>query len=252
MARNVAIIQARFGATRLPGKVLAKLCGREVLARVIDRVALARRLDEVVVATTDRSTDDPVADFASRCGTAVFRGNEQDVLGRFYAAATEYKATTIVRVNADNPLIDGRFIDPLISVVDGGDADYVSYRAGDKPVMLTALSFFAEAVTLACLERANREIVDPFHREHVTLGVYTAPERFRVHWLPCPSFCNDPQLRLTLDTVDDFGVLEEVIAALGDQADKASAEEIVRIVSQRPELLIRMAAANNSQPKSTK
>lgn len=251
MARNVAIIQARYGATRLPGKVLCKLGGREVLGRVIDRMALATRLDDVVVATTDRSIDDPVAGFASTCGTSVFRGSENDVLGRFHAAATTFKASTIVRVNADNPLIDGRYIDDLLSAIADGGSDYVSYRAGEKPVMLTALSFFAEAITKECLDRANREIVDPFAREHVTLGIYKAPDRFRVRWLACPPFCDDARLRFTLDTPEDLAILDHVITALGTHAKAATAEEVVRLVNEHPDWLDHMATANETQPKST-
>lgn len=251
MARNVAIIQARYGATRLPGKVLIKIAGREVLGRVIDRVGLGRGVDQIVIATTDRSLDDPVARFAESCGVPIFRGSEHDVLGRFYAAAKAFDATTIVRVNADNPLIDGRYIDDLIAAIDGGGVDYVSFRAGDRPVMLTALSFFAEAMTFACLERADRAIVELFHREHVTLGIYTAPDRFRVRWLTCPPFCDAKALRFTLDTVDDLAILEDVITALGDEAGTATAEDVVKLVSQRPDWLQRMSAANAAQPKTT-
>jgi spore coat polysaccharide biosynthesis protein SpsF len=250
MAHNAAIIQARYGATRLPGKVLTKIAGREVLGRVIDRIRTARRIDRVVVATTDAPADDAVAEFAAACGVDVFRGSEQDVLGRFHAAATAFAATTVVRVNADNPLIDGRYCDDLVAAISEGGADYVSFRAGQRPVMLTALSFFAEAMTFDCLDRANREVADSFQREHVTLGIYTAPERFRVRWLACPPLFEDQRLRFTLDTPDDLAMLNEVIAALGEQSSTATAEEIVRLVARRPDWLERMAAANAAQPKS--
>ena len=180
-----------------------------------------------------------------------FRGSEEDVLGRFSAAAETFDATHVVRVNADNPLVDPRYIDRLLEAAIVTGADYTSYRRADsKPVMLTAVSFFTEVVGRSCLQRANDEIVDPFQREHVTLGIYTRPDLFKVHWLDLPATCNDHRLRFTLDTAEDLELLRDVFNYLGKNAIAATAEEIVHAASAHPWWLDTMAKLNATNPKS--
>ncbi len=104
MSPTVAIIQAMFNSSRLPGKILRLLRGRTVLARVVERVSRTRGLDAIVVATTTRRYDDATASEAERAGVTVFRGSEQDVLGRYAGSARQAGAATIVRVTADCPL----------------------------------------------------------------------------------------------------------------------------------------------------
>jgi spore coat polysaccharide biosynthesis protein SpsF len=235
----------------LPGKVLLPLANRVVLRWVLDRLARATRLDEIVVATSDAASDDLLADRCMQWGVGCFRGSEADVLGRFAAAATDAGADWIVRVNADNPLVDPHYADALVAAAVDRHVDYASFRRGDgRPVMLTALSFFLEIVSRDCLDRAAREITDPFLREHVTLGIYQCPQRFDVHWLDVPSCCNDPDLRFTLDTPDDLELLGEMFLALGDDALTVTAEDAVRLVAGRPDWRARMAALNRTNPKS--
>ncbi len=240
-------------STRLPGKMLLPLGGKCVLRHVLDRLARARCLGAVVVATSEHATDDRLADACREWDVPVFRGSESDVLGRFVAAARAFDAAQIVRVNADNPLIDPRFLDQLVGDAREHGGDYVSYRRGDgRPVMLTALSFFAETVTRGCLERSDRQITDPFEREHVTVGIYNRPEAFAVRWLEVPEFCNDARLRFTVDTPVDLELLRKVFAALGDRAALAGAAEVVRLASGRPEWLATMASLNAENPKVNK
>ena len=247
---TIAIVQARVGSTRLPGKVLTAIGDRPLLRWVLDRLAGSRRLDGIVVATSTAAQDDVIAQRCGEWGAAVFRGSESDVLGRFAGAADAFHASTIVRVNADNPLIDPAYIDQLVAAMADSGVDYASYRRADgRPVMLTALSFFAEAVSRQCLDRAAREITDPFEREHVTLGIYRRPDRFDLQWLDVPEFCNDARLRFTLDTPDDLALLREVIGSLGDRAAAAGAAEIVAHVCSRPQWLETMTRLNDSNPK---
>ena len=112
--KTVAIIQARLGATRLPGKVLKTLGGKSVLAQVIARVRTCPQLDGVVVATTDQPADTAVADEARKCGAAIFRGSADDVLSRYHGAAQRETADVIVRVTADCPLYDGSLLDRML------------------------------------------------------------------------------------------------------------------------------------------
>ena len=106
----VAIIQARMGSTRLPGKVMKELAGETVLARVVNRTRRATLLDEVVVATTSAARDDVIVDECRRLGVPCFRGDENDVLDRYYQCARQFHAETIVRITSDCPLIDPHLI----------------------------------------------------------------------------------------------------------------------------------------------
>lgn len=129
--RTAAIIQARMGSTRLPAKVLLLLAGRPVLEHVVQRVRSSRLVDEVIVATTNRSQDDVIVAECQRLGVTCFRGSEADVLSRYYFAATEAAAETIVRVTSDCPLFDGAILSQMLerffdAQTSGRKLDYLS------------------------------------------------------------------------------------------------------------------------------
>ncbi|MHC4526066.1 MAG: cytidylyltransferase domain-containing protein [Planctomycetota bacterium] len=248
--RKIGIIQARLGSTRLPGKVLLKLNDKSVLKWVIDRSSNSGQLDEIVVATSISPADDKIANCCMKWRVPCFRGSENDVLGRFADAAEKHEADIVVRINADNPLIDPEYIDGLIEHIIAGKHDYVSYQtSAGKPIMLTALSFFAEALNRSCLNKADEFIKDPFEREHVTLGIYKRPDVFNVKFLPIPEFCDHSDIRLTLDTQGDFNVLQKIVAALGKNADSSDSRDVIELLQHRPDLLNMMAEQNACNPK---
>jgi glutamate-1-semialdehyde 2,1-aminomutase/spore coat polysaccharide biosynthesis protein SpsF len=162
--KTVAIIQARMSSSRLPGKVLAEVGGRPMLARVVERVSRAGEVDLVVVATSTSPADDAVAQFCRDHGVECFRGDEQDVLDRFYQTAKAHHARTIVRITADCPLIDPRIIDRVVRTLQQENADYASNT--DPPTFPDGLD--VEAFTFAALEKAWREARKAVEREHVT------------------------------------------------------------------------------------
>jgi spore coat polysaccharide biosynthesis protein SpsF (cytidylyltransferase family) len=228
----VAIVQARMGSTRLPGKVLADLGGRPLLEHVIRRVALSVLTDEVWVATTERKDDDILAALARETGASVFRGAESDVLGRYAGTAKAASADVCVRVTADCPLIDAEIVDRVIDAfLDApAGADYASNRL--KPGFPRGLD--TEVFTVEALGIADREATLPFDRSHVTTYLYRHPERFRLLDVE-----NDEDLsswRWTVDEADDLRFVRAVIAALGP-GERAGFREIRALLRRRPELL---------------
>ena len=126
MTRCVAIIQARSGSSRLPGKVLLPLGETTALGLMVHRVKKAEKISEIIIATTENTDDDVLCDEARKLGVSIFRGDEQDVLSRFYHAALETEASVIVRLTADCPLMDGQLIDSALTEFFASDYDYFS------------------------------------------------------------------------------------------------------------------------------
>lgn len=225
--KTVAIIQARIGATRLPGKVLKKLCGRTVLDHVILRVRRARRVDGVIVATTTELRDDPVIAECEHLNVPSFRGSEQDVLGRYFGAAQASGAEAVVRVTADCPLFDGTVLDEMLAVFSGSAADYLSnVQRRTFPRGLDA-----EIFTFAALSRAHQEATHPHEREHVTPYIYQHPERFRLSSFEGPEDLSAH--RWTLDTPDDWRFIQSVYGTL---CDNFSTADVLKLLRDQPEL----------------
>ena len=124
--KTVAIIQARMGSTRLPGKVLAPIAGNPMLWHVVERTRRAKALDQVMVATSENSKDDAVAEFCTESAIDCFRGSEEDVLDRYYQAARQFTDSTIVRITADCPLVDPGVADKVVGAYQDGPYDYVT------------------------------------------------------------------------------------------------------------------------------
>src|ERR1017187_648665 len=162
--KTVAIIQARIGSTRLPGKVLADILGHPMLWRVVDRVRQAQKVDQVIVATTSATRDDALAEFCQAHQIECFRGDEQDVLDRYFQAARKSGATTIIRITADCPLIDPGVIDRVVGIYQQGGFDYVS-----NTIEVTYPDGLdTEVFSFASLEQAWQEATKTSEREHVT------------------------------------------------------------------------------------
>ena len=232
--RTVAVIQARMGSTRLPGKVLRPLAGRSALAHVIERVRACPLVHEVVVATTDQPRDDAVVEQARSLGVRTFRGSEEDVLSRVYHAAG--RADVVVRVTADCPLFDPDLLARMLvrfheRRAAGDGVDYLS----NTVVRTYPRGLDAEIVTFEALERAFREAADPYEREHVTPYIYRHPESFRVE-----AFTGDrdlSHLRWTLDTEEDYRSLAEVYAALSRPDGPFPMQAVLDLLARRPGLV---------------
>lgn len=205
--RVVGIIQARMGSTRLPGKVLMPVLDRPLLSFMLERLTRCRAFDAITVATTMAPADAAVAEVATAYGAAVFRGDENDVLDRYYRAAREAEADIVVRLTADCPLIEPAVCDAVVALLN--DADSPDYAA-TSPHFAEGLD--CEAMTRDALEQSWRNATLRSEREHVTLYIRNHPEHFSIRLLDNPN--DEGGVRVTVDEPDDFKVVATIIEAL--------------------------------------
>lgn len=212
--RTVAIIQARVGSTRFPRKMLAPLGGFPVLAWVLSRVVRARTLDQVVLALPDTKADDMLVDLGLLYGATIFRGSETDVLSRFIGAAELARATVVVRVCADNPLIAPEEIDRLVTWFANEHCEY-GYNHIPTDDYPGPDGLGAEIVRAQTLEVAAREATDPSDREHVTRYIVQRPDRFICRAAPCTDAMRSiHRMPLDVDTPEDLELLKQMVDTL--------------------------------------
>jgi spore coat polysaccharide biosynthesis protein SpsF len=223
----VAIIQARMTSSRLEGKVLLQLGGSRVIEHVVDRLSYSSYINKVVVATTDDFEDDVIVEWAKSYGVNFFRGKKEDVLSRFYECAIEHDADIIVRVTSDNPLVDPNIVDETILLYLDSSADFASNNL--KKTFPWGLD--VEVISFDALSVAWKEAETKADREHVTQFVRHRPERFHLANLEAPE--NNHNIRVTLDEISDFELIEKVFLALGANANYNS---IVNLFNNHPEL----------------
>lgn len=263
--KTIAIIQARTSSSRLPNKVLLDIAGQPALAHVVERTRRANTIDEVVVATTTDPSDDPVESFCMERDYLCYRGDQHDVLDRYYGAAQVYAAEVIVRITGDCPLIDPEVIDKTVNAFWGLSDGESSVRRDDgleitenregaaQPSSLVAPNDFAanrlpppwgrtypigldtEVCAFAGLELAWKEAKQPHQREHVMPFFYDQPERFRI--LLVNHDTDYGALRWTLDTPEDLELLRQIFAHFRDRND-FSWLEVLALLEQEPQLAL--------------
>lgn len=228
----VAIIQARMGSTRLPGKILKEVLGRPLLEYQIERVRRSRFIHQIVIATTNKESEQPIIDLCNRLFVAYYRGSEQDVLSRYWEAAMRYKATVVVRLTSDCPLIDPEIIDANI-------AEYLSKINLYDYVSNTIERTFprgldVEVMSMKALDQANREARNIVHREHVTSYIYLHPDKFTLGSVKNP--LDVSSYRLTVDTEEDFQLIKRLIHHLSDKKiESVTFEDIICLLQENPE-----------------
>jgi spore coat polysaccharide biosynthesis protein SpsF len=226
--RIVAVIQARMGSSRLPGKVLMDLGGSTVLSRVVARLRRSRLINQVVVATSTSGGDDAIARACESLRVPCFRGLEDDVLGRYYDAAQEFGAEAVVRVTADCPIIDPEIVDQTIKIFHGKSVDYA---ANDVPRTFPR-GLDTEVFTMSSLKLAWEQAREPHQREHVTPYFYEHPEIFRIASLVGEG--DRTRYRWTLDTEDDLKLLRAIYLNFLN-GDGFGYAEVLALLQRKPE-----------------
>jgi len=231
--RNVVIIQARMGSTRLPGKVMKTLLGKSVLEHVLQRASSIPGVDEVVLATTVKSEDDVIVEEARRLNIPFYRGSEEDVLSRYYEAAVHRKADVIMRLTSDCPMLDPEVSGKVLQTFhDNGEVDYVSNTINRR----YPRGLDTEVFSFESLEKAHRETADPYYREHVTAYFYNNPERFRCGEIQSEE--DYSHYRWTLDTSEDWDLIQSIYQELYQEGTLFSWTKGIELMKSRPELLL--------------
>jgi spore coat polysaccharide biosynthesis protein SpsF (cytidylyltransferase family) len=227
---TAAIVQARMGSSRLPGKVLMTLGGETVLSHVLGRCRAVRGVDAACCATTDRAEDDAVAREAERMGAQVFRGSAEDVLARYHGAAHALGCDTVLRVTADCPLIDPEICAAVLALRARRSADYACNNM--PPSWPHGLD--CEAFSTAALDQAAERASSAFDREHVTPWMRAAPHLASAN-LAGPGGTVAEQ-RWTLDFPEDKALLDAIFAHLAERGAGSDWRDVARIIEEHPEL----------------
>ncbi|WP_341279851.1 glycosyltransferase family protein [Paenibacillus sp. FSL H8-0537] len=227
--KTIVIIQARMGSSRLPGKILLPLGDSCVLHYVVKRSRSIASVQEVVVATSILPGDDAIASWCAENGVACFRGAEQDVLSRYYECAAPYAPDYIIRVTSDCPFVDYALASRIVQAMEEQPAD-IALLEGALPRGLAV-----EMISYRALTKIQHAPTEERHREHVTYYAYEYAEQFSNIAVQVPEKLRHPELRITLDTAEDYALCRALAEAFhGDMAVPAA--EVVDYLLAHPEV----------------
>ncbi|PEJ59106.1 acylneuraminate cytidylyltransferase [Bacillus sp. AFS002410] len=228
----VAIIQARMGSTRLPGKVLLKVLNKPLLAYQIERVKRAKLIDEIVVATTTNEIDQKIVDFCEFMSLSYYRGSEDDVLSRYFEAASLYNADLIVRITSDCPLIDPTIIDTVINEfkLNMHHIDYVSNTVQRS----FPIGMDIEVMSFSLIKTINQLQLPESYREHVTPFIYRS-QKYSIKQIV--QNVNKSHIRLTVDTPEDFKLISTIIEEIYSTNPFFTLLDLYDLFERKPELL---------------
>ena len=222
------IIQARMGSTRFPAKSVRLLNGLPILEHIIIRLQQVPEIDQIQLATTNSKTETPLIEIAEKHKVAVFQGSEEDVLKRFVQAGETIEAQHIVRICGDNPLTDIPLLRSLITAHLESHADYTI------PADPIPLGTGCEVVCLKTLKDIEKQALEIKYREHVTTWFHDHNDKFKITRIEAPSYLKNCNFRLTIDTPEDFALMEKVFLEL-DPNSTINLEDVISFLKSHPE-----------------
>ena len=224
-----------MGSSRLPGKVLADICGQTALGRLVNRLHCCKRLDDVVVATSTAKGDDILVEWCQQHGISCFRGSEDDVLNRVVEAHRFMNSDLIVEITGDCPMTDPNVVDLGVETFLIHEPDIVT-NCGRH--LSWPMGLYVQVFPLKLLEEVDRTVSDLAVHEHVSLFFYEHPERYQILDLLAPNRWRDPNLRLQLDYPEDLEFQRQLHALLEPiYGFNFDTEEILAILRQHPDLI---------------
>ncbi|ENK0555901.1 glycosyltransferase family protein [Clostridium botulinum] len=227
-----AIIQARMGSTRLPGKAMLNLCGKTVLDHVIERVKQSEYIDDIIIASTSSQKDDLIINQAKKNKVKYFRGSEENVLSRYYYSSLENQLDVIVRITSDCPCIDSFVTDDIIKFFIRNKYDLVTNGGSDLSNRTYPRGLDVEVFSFEVLQDAFVNGKEKYQQEHVTPYIY---ENYKNIYY----YKNDidySKYRWTLDTEEDWILVKEVYKELYNGKHDFYFRDIINLFCERPEL----------------
>ncbi len=227
--KTIGVIQARMGSCRLPGKVMKKLAGKNLLERIINRMRTVPELDDVVLAAPYGGENDEIMRACREMGVKCIRGEEHDVTARYIKAGMECGAQVIVRITGDNPLTDPGSVSRVVNHLKSYDLDYAVED-------LLPIGTCGEAFTLKALLKSYRLADHTAYREHVTLHFKEHRQLYKVGVLMPPEYLRRPDIRLTVDTEEDFYLLNQIFKIMNGTSEKMSLKSVIDLMDNHPDL----------------
>lgn len=223
-----AIIQARMGSSRLPGKILKEVNGKSLLLHQILRLRESKEINQLVIATTTEVQDDEIVSFCKKHDVLYYRGSEQDVLDRYYHTWMKFGGDLVVRLTSDCPLIDVEIVDQTINCYKKNTYDYVSNTIERTfPRGLDTEVFSSEV-----LVEIHKKATLPRDREHVTAYIYTHPEQFKIGSYKGQE--DYSKYRWTVDTEEDFQLIKNMLEAFKGKENQLDLVNGVKIMENNP------------------
>lgn len=235
----VAIIQARMGSTRLPGKVLLHIKDKPILWHIVNRLRFSKHINNVVISTSVSKADDEIELFAKKNNIDYFRGSEDDVLDRMYKTALNFSADIIIRITGDCPCVDPFLIDNLIKMFETQKYDYVAIATGAGAINMKENKYpdglDAECFSFETLKKTWENAKNPVDREHVTPYMWKEKGRFRNGTLYSKNDYSN--IRLTLDHKEDLNFIKKVYNALYEKDRCFNLKDIIKFIEYNPNLV---------------
>lgn len=229
----VTIIQSRTGSSRFPGKVLSKIQGKPLLEHIIDFLKFSKLTNKIIVATTNLPEDNSIEKLAKKVGVNCYRGSSKDVLQRYYECAKLFEADIVVRITADNPLIDPNLVDQVIDVCVKTKCDYASNMIHQT----YPLGYLVEAMTFSTLERLHETKKDQANREHVVYDIRKHPNQYNIKEVFASSKMTRPEWRLTVDYKEDLELIRHIFSRLYKPNSYISYEQVFELLNNNNNFL---------------
>lgn len=233
---NLAILQARMSSSRLPNKVLKKVCEKELLKYECERILNSKKIDHLIIATSTDKSDDKIKQFAEENNIEVYRGSLDNVLSRYFECAQNFKENNniknlnIVRLTGDCPLIDSKVIDEVIGFFEENSSDYASNTL--IPTYPDGMDI--EICTFEALKIAYNEARYKSDREHVTLFIKNNTKFKKLNYM---AICDFSHLRMTVDEQNDFELIKIILENLYKDNPNFSYLDVISFMTKNPDTL---------------
>lgn len=229
----LAIIQARTGSKRLPNKVLMKICGKSILEHIFNSLKFSKKIDQIIVATSHLESDNKIKKLCDTLSLTCYRGSSSNVLERYFNCATNYNCDVVVRITADNPLIDPTLVDTAISLLINKKYDFVTNMINQS----YPEGYLVEVFTYETLKYVYENFHDDMSKEHVTFQLRKSIKELKTGEFFAAKNKQRPNWRLTVDYSDDLKLIKKIFSVLYKDNSFISYNSVFNYLKFNPTLL---------------